>query len=265
MITDQQINTFIQQGAVLLENVLEPKVIDFASESMDRLYAPFTSQQTGVIQYVLGEAFEAIYQHPNLELIAKKILGCKHVDFIASAVLHTKPNTKEWGYDKTTEHVDVQFNINEWSQIPRKILFTFMIFLDDVTADRAPTLIRLGSHLTLAKHYGETIPYRENPTNLSFLPKLNFSPLTPLTGLKGQIAVSTTALIHTGSLNATDKARKVLFVSFAPKGSNICFNRNLAVQRLEYMQELHKRFKSNRKHLVEGTIEQLESIVSMTI
>lgn len=259
MITENQINTFLEDGAVILDNVLEPSLIEFASESMDKLYAPYTQRETGIIGYVLGEAFESIYQHQNLELIAKRILNCKNVDFIASAVLHTKPNQLNY---KNPEHVDVQFNINEWNQTPRNILFTFMIFLDDVTPDRAPTLVRLGSHMALARHYGDELPYRDNPTTLDRLPSLEYAPLTPLIGRKGQVAVSTTALIHTGSDNATDKARKILFVSFAPTGSNINFNVDMVEERHKFIKEMHSRFPASRKHLVKGTLSQLEDLLT---
>lgn len=265
MITDLQIETFIQKGAILLDDVLEPDLIEAASECMDRHFAPYTQLETGTLQYVFGEAFESIFQHTHLEAIAKRVLGCDKVDFVASAILHTKPNAKEWSYDPKTEHVDIQFNEKEWCQAPRQILITFMIFLDDVTAERAPTIVRLGSHMVLAKHHGTKTPYKEKPTWLPQLPNLDFAPLTPLTGRKGQVAISTTALIHAGSFNATEKARKVMFVSFASSGSNICFNANLAQERLDYMNELHHRFSPERKHLVEGTIAQLQSMIPLSV
>ena len=261
MITNEQVDTFIQQGAVILDHVLEPRLIEMASECMDRHYAPYTQQKTGVFQYVLGEAFESIYQHINFETIAKRVLGCDKVDFVASAILHTLPNTKEWHYDANTEHVDIQYNEVELCLCPRNILVTFMIFLDDVTAERAPTVVRLGSHLALAKHHGSKNAFKDTPVYLPHLPTLDFSPVTPLTGRKGQVAISTTALIHTGSYNATEKARKVMFVSYAPTGSNIRFNADMVPQRLEYMKVLHRRFLLERKHLVEGTIKQLEGML----
>ena len=265
MITDKQVEVFIQKGAVVLDDVLEPSLIEAASECMDRHYAPYTEIPTGTLQYIFGESFESIYQHPNFEAIAKKVLGCDKVDFVASAILHTKPNVKEWGYESKSQHVDIQYNEEELCQCPRKIILTFMIFLDDVPAERSPTLIRLGSHLALAKHYGTEIPYRDTPTWLSQLPGLDFAPLTPLTGLKGQVAISTTALIHCASFNATEKARKVMFVSYAPTGSNIRFNADIVKSRLEYMKELHFRFSPERKHLVEGTIAQLEDMMSIQV
>ncbi|PCJ57962.1 MAG: hypothetical protein COA79_14410 [Planctomycetota bacterium] len=262
MISQHEIDTFVERGAVLLDGILEPELIDAASEEMDRQYDAHENNDIGIIQYVFGDSLEEIYQHPHLEAIAKKVIGTNEVDFIASAFLHTLPNSAEkWGYKPETEHVDIQYNEEEWCQTPRRILIMFMIFLDDVTSERAPTVVRLGSQLSIAKHHGTKDAYKDRPQYIIDLPKLNYEAMTPLTGKKGQVAVSTTSLIHTGSFNTTEKARKMFFVSYAATGSNINFNTNLAQERLDYMNELHRRFSPERKHLVEGTIKQLEGIL----
>ena len=275
MITDEQVTQFIEDGVAIVDDLVPMPVIADAAASFDAVYDEHPEQSTGILGYVTGPGLDALYQHENLELAARKILDTEQVNFMGAASLHTTPQEGPWSYNPVYEHVDVQFNLDEWTSSPRRIYVMFMFFLDDITAERAPTMVRPGSHMTIARHLGSRPAYRSgaaylrgladiDPMYMEFAQPLgdlsedDFSPLVPLTGKKGQVAISTTALIHTGSRNATDKARKMLFVTFVPAGVDLRFREADAPSNLAYLEGLQQRFAPDRRHLVESVIAGLK-------
>ncbi len=260
-ISQEQIDTYIQTGSVVVDKLIPTDVIDAASQGMDQLYAE-SDNPTGIKQYVDQTEITQLLQNPGFENAAKEILGCESVHLLASATLHTNPDqeTDEWSFDPDSQHVDIQYTANDWLETPRRIIITFMVFLDDVTPDRAPTVVRPGSHLQIAKHNGDEA-YQERPVFYKDLPDLGYADLAPVCGKKGQVAVSTTALVHAGSKNVTDKPRKVLFVVYSSTDVNPAFNINIIDQRLAWLKSMHEQFADNRKHLVESAIEQTEALI----
>lgn len=259
-LTNEQITRFIEDGVVVIDDLLPISVIDDAQASMDTLYAEHPEKRTGIIEYATGAGLEALYQHENLERAAQQILDAERVELVGTATLHKAPQRETWSYNAESEHVDAQFNLDEWHSSPRHVFVVFMVFLDDVPADRAPTVVRLGSHMQLARHLGSAPAYRAKPVFIKDLPELGYAEPTPLTGTKGQVAVGTTALVHTGSHNASDKPRKLLFVTFAPRGSKLCFNVDREHRRLAYLEGLQKRLPPARRYIVESTIAGLKGI-----
>jgi ectoine hydroxylase-related dioxygenase (phytanoyl-CoA dioxygenase family) len=254
-ISQSQIDAFIDRGFVLIDGLFPAELIDAASSEMDRLYAESDSP-TGIRQYLGDQAFCALFQHPHLEAAAQAVLGCKDVHLQASATLHTEPSTEPWSYDPASEHVDIQYTSNDWLVQPRQVLITFMVFLDDIPPDRAPTVVRPGSHLLIAAHNGDSA-YQDHPVNIRDLPALPFEEPVPLSGKKGQVAISTTALVHAGSRNASDRPRKMVFISLC--AAHVCppFNRNLAEKRLAWLESLRERFRSDRHHLLDSAIRMV--------
>ena len=259
-ISQAQIDQYIRDGAVVVDGLISPETIDAAEAEMDALYAADVENPTGIRQYNKGPGFERLFQEAGLEEAAKNIIGSEHVHILASATLHTLPNAECWSYDGETEHVDIQYTLADWHNTPRQIIVTFMIFLDDVTPERAPTVARIGSHLQLAEYNGDKA-YQEKPVNLRDLPALDYAEPTPLCGKRGQVAASTTALVHTGSLNASNKARKIVFLTFADRQVSPPFNINIADQRLAWMQDIQSRMPSDKKHLFATSIAMLEQVI----
>ena len=253
MLTETQINQYIQSGSLLVDTLLPDDIIDAASEEMDRLYAG-SDNPTGIKAYMCEPGFVNVFQHPHLEQVAQQILGCEAVHVLSSATLHTEPNAEQWSYDEATEHVDIQYTLSDWLDLPRRIIITFMIFLDDVNEERAPTVVRPGSHLQLAAYNGE-VAFQDHPVNKRDLPDLPYADAQPLCGRKGQVAISTTALIHAGSKNASDKPRKVMFAVFAAADVNPPFNANKLNLRLAWLEHLERAFAADRKHLASSAVQ----------
>lgn len=260
-ISQTQIAHYIQNGSVIVDDLIQPQTLAAAEQDMDALYANDPENPTGIRQYNTGPGFERLFQEPGLEQAAKDIIGSDQVHILASATLHTQPNAEMWSYNTESEHVDIQYTLADWHETPRKIIVTFMIFVDDVTPTRAPTLVRLGSHLQIAAFNGDDA-YQEKPVHLKNLPPLDFADPTPLCGRKGQVAISTTALVHAGSLNATDKPRKVIFLTFADHRVSLPFNINIADHRLAWMQDVQSRMPATKKHLFASSINMLKSIIN---
>ena len=254
------IDTFIKTGAAIVDGIIPKDIIDAASEEMDALYAADTENPTGIRQYLAGPAFERLYQCAALEDAAKRVLGAESVHLLASATLHTLPNAESWSYSPESEHVDIQYTLKDWLETPREIIVTFMIFLGDVSPERAPTVARLGSHLQIAEYNGD-VAYQEKPVFFKDLPDLGYEEITPLCGNKGQIAISSTALVHAGSTNATKDPRKVMFVTFSSTHVSPAFNINKSQERLDWLEDTLSRMPADRQHIVQSSIDSVKKII----
>ena len=259
-LSNLDIDTFIKTGAAVVDGIIPKDIIDAAADEMDALYAADSENPTGIRQYLAGPAFEALYQWPGLEDAAKRVLGADDVHLLASATLHTQPNAESWSYCPESEHVDIQYTLKDWLETPREIIVTFMIFLGDVTPERAPTVARLGSHLQIAEFNGDEA-YQEKPVFYKDLPELDYADITPLCGKKGQIAISSTALVHAGSANATEDPRKVMFVTFSSTHVSPAFNINKSQERLDWLEDLLSRMPVERRHIVQSSIDSVKKII----
>ena len=255
-----ELEAFICDGLAVVDDLVPFYVIDQASKSFDDLYAG--TNPTGIIEQPTGAGIEALYQHPDLERAAKVILQADAVDLVHSAALHTMPADGEWSYSTDTEHVDIQFNEDDWLGAPRRILFTFMIFMDDVTPNRAPTVVRPGSHLQIARQWGSEPAYQDHPVWMNDLPALDYADPVPVVGRKGQVAISSTAIVHAGSRNVSDRPRKMLFVYFAPRGLNLRFNIDREDRRVSFLRGLADRFDPDRGHIVKHAAKALAEIAA---
>ncbi|NRA40131.1 MAG: phytanoyl-CoA dioxygenase family protein, partial [Planctomycetes bacterium] len=187
-----------------------------------------------------------------------------------SATLHTLPEEDAekltWDYDPASLHVDIQYNYPQWMECPRSVVVTSMIFLDDVPENRAPTVYIPGSHLQLAKRTGVNAPFQDQPQNISDLQVDDFdlAPAETVCGTRGQVAFSTTSVLHAGSKNTSDKPRKVLFATFS--SAHICpnFNAGWIDRRIAYLEELEQRFHPERKHLVQSSLAGLREIAAQS-
>ncbi len=258
LVTDDDVHNFVHRGAAVLTDLVPMPIIDTASEGMDAFYANHPTKSTGIVEYPIEDRLLDLYQHEHLEQAAQKILGSDTVEFISAAFLHTEPQGGEWSYNPDSEHVDICFNLDELLGIPRRVCLMYMVFLDDIPADRAPTVIRPGSHKLLSQYYGSKEAPKDHPQNIKDLPDLGYADPVPLTGSKGQIAASTTALVHTGSRNASDKPRKLLFIGFTATGTNLRFNVDREDKRLHFLQTLREQFRPHRRHILDSTIHTLQ-------
>jgi hypothetical protein len=260
-VTDRDVEAFVHEGAVVLDHVVPMDIIDTASEGMDAFYANHPTKSTGIVEYPIEDRLIDLFQHEGLEEAAKKILASDGVELVSTAFLHTMPDSGEWSYNPDSEHVDIAFNMDELMGTPRRVCLMYMVFLDDIPADRAPTVIRPGSHKLISEYYGSGAAPKDHPQNIKDLPDLGYADPVPLTGKKGQIAASTTALIHAGSRNVSDKPRKLLFIAFTATGTNLRFNVDREDKRLKFLEELREKFRPERRYILDSTIAALKQNV----
>lgn len=242
LISQQQIDEFITNGFTLIDGLLPEALFDTAARDLHEFKG-----------YPRENSFLNIYQHPNVEAAAKAVLGCSAVHLLSGATLYTEPQTGTWSFDPEKEHVDVQYTLPDWLETPRRILVTVMFFIDDIPADRAPTVVRPGSHLEIAEYNGDSA-YSDHPVYIKDLPDLDYADPVPLCGKKGQVALSSTALVHAGSRNVSDKPRKMLFGAYADNTQFPSFNAERLDRRLDWYQYMEAEFRPERKHMVASAI-----------
>lgn len=61
------------------------------------------------------------------------------------------------------------------------------------------------------------------------------------------MAASTTALVHTGSKNVSDKTRKLLFVSYTAGGISLRFNVDREDKRIDFLKALRENLRPERR------------------
>jgi ectoine hydroxylase-related dioxygenase (phytanoyl-CoA dioxygenase family) len=189
-----------------------------------------------------------IIQHPFQEEIARSALGAEQVQFCATAAAKTFPEPGSafsfW------EHVDIKYRLSDLDASPRRIICSCLLWLTEVTIDRAPLMYRPGSHRQIAAEMEKDPTYIDNPVELDQLPKLPYSDPIPLLAKKGQMTVCTTATIHGASCNTGQLDRKVLFVTFTPRGVSLRVNMATEEKRRAYHRELKSKLRPERRHIV---------------
>src|SRR5687767_10851359 len=118
MITDQELQRFIEDGAVTIDTPLTEAQITAASAAFDRLL-PLPAPQEGQPQrYRVGmtcsyddPALLEIIQHPFFEEVAKRALAADEVRFYQTAIItaHPQPNTP-FSFE---QHVDIQYSLSD--------------------------------------------------------------------------------------------------------------------------------------------------------
>ena len=252
-LTDEHVRAFLDDGLVLIDDVLADDELTGASRGVDHLYAT-GERDNGIVGLFDEPGLLHILAHPNLEAIAKKMLNADHVVLNSAASLYRKPNdTSEWTLDPG-EHVDIMFSLDEMAATPRRMLAMMMVFIEDLPPGRGNTWVRLGSHRRIAEHLQQNNldPIKAQPTFTKDLPDLDVAELTPVVAKRGQVAAFTTALMHCGSSNIDTQPRKILFVNFSPRGLlwQTSGNYNRRERQIAWRQRLCEQFPAARRHLV---------------
>jgi ectoine hydroxylase-related dioxygenase (phytanoyl-CoA dioxygenase family) len=252
-IDQEHIDQFVYDGLTLIDSVFTEEEMAAASAGFDHLYT-HGEKKNGITQYFHEPGLVDVLQHPNLEKAAKIMLRADDVVLNSSACLFKRPeNTTEW--ETQSEHVDIQFSIEEMEATPRRMLAMMMVFVDDLPEGRGNTFVRLGSHRVIAdwlKKNGKD-PLKAHPTKLADLPKeLTFSDLSPVVAKRGQTAAFSTAIVHCGSTNIDTQPRKIMFVNFCPLGmmKQTSGNHNLREVRSAWREKLKTSFRADRHHLL---------------
>ncbi|MFT5087822.1 MAG: ectoine hydroxylase-related dioxygenase (phytanoyl-CoA dioxygenase family) [Candidatus Latescibacterota bacterium] len=252
-IEQKHIDQFVNDGLTLIDNVCTEQEMVAASAGFDHLYT-HGEKTNGITQYFDEPGLIDVLQHPNLEAAAKVMLGADDVVLNSSACLFKQPeDVTEW--ETQSEHVDIQFSIDEMESTPRRMLAMMMVIVDDLPEGRGNTFVRLGSHRVIAewlREHGEE-PVKAQPTRFEDLPReLTFTELTPVVARRGQAAAFSTAVVHCGSTNIDTQSRKIMFVNFCPLGmmKQTSGNHNLSEVRSAWREKLKGAFRADRQHLL---------------
>jgi hypothetical protein len=259
MITDQELQQFIEDGAVTIDTPLTGAQIAAASAALDRLL-PFTTSPEGRPRFRASmtcsyddPALLEIIQHPFFEEVAKRALRAEAVRFYQTAITasYPQPDTP-FSFD---QHVDIQYSLSDLNAVPRRMICSYFLWLTDVNERRAPMMVRPRSHWLIAAERDrdpelrQAVP-RVAPAPLSRLPALDYADPLPLTARAGQVSVLTTATVHGASVNVDTAPRQVMVITFVADGVEIALPPDQAEQKRAYDRELRRRLRPDRAHIV---------------
>ena len=131
----------------------------------------------------------------------------------------------------------------------------FFVWIDDVTAQRAPLMYRPGSHRLIAK-YREDQPELKGSTPLvggvmfDGLPVLDYTDPIPVEARAGQTTVLTTAMVHGASTNVDTVPRKAMVITFTAAGVEINLPQNQVETKRAYDRGLKGLLRPERAHIV---------------
>jgi hypothetical protein len=260
MITETQLQQFIDDGVVTIDTPLTVAQIAAASEAFDRLI-PFTPPPEGQRpRYRVAmtcsyddPALVEIIQHPFFEEVSKRALRADAVHFYQTAITaaYPEPNTP-WSFE---QHVDIQYSASDLRAAPRRMICSFFLWLTDVNERRAPMMVRPRSHWLLAEQR-ERDPELKNAVphvagaSLAQLPALDYADPIPLLARAGQVSVLTTAAVHGASVNVDTEPRKNLVITFTAAGVEVALPPGQAEQKQAYDRELRSRLRPERAHII---------------
>ncbi|HYF51924.1 MAG TPA: phytanoyl-CoA dioxygenase family protein [Planctomycetota bacterium] len=261
MINEKQLEAFDRDGAVTIDGPFSGEQIAAAADCVDQLLDRCRRDGGPDLGYRLQRTADFhdpelldIIQHPALEQIAQKALRADEANFFTAAIAKTYPEPgKSFSF---WEHVDIKYRTCDIDASPRRMICSILLWLTDVTMDRAPMMYRPGSFRVLAKHMDKNPQYIDNPQAFHDLPHLNYGNPHALLAKAGQITVCTTANIHGASVNIGTLDRKVIFMPFIPKGYPIRANMAIMDKMLKWHDELRPLLRPERRHILpELTLE----------
>jgi hypothetical protein len=261
MLTGQQIEQFVEAGAVTVDTPLTSQQIAAATATMDRLlpFQPATADRPARYRSSLTCSYDDdslldIIQHPFFEEVSQQALRADDVRLFQTAIVtaYPQPNTP-WSFE---QHVDIQYCLSDLDATPRRMICSFFLWLTDVNERRAPMMFRPGSHRLIGDHRERDPELRGvvplvAPTTLAQLPALDYADPVPLLARAGQVSVLTTGAIHGASVNVDDTPRKGMVITFTAAGVEIGLPPGQAEQKRAYDQGLRDRLRPERRHIVD--------------
>lgn len=272
LITSAMDEEFAARGYVHCAAVLPADVVARASAVIDHLYSSPEAnvghpgnRTDGVTQYCADPGLLELFSQPALERIAQSILRTDAVVLQSSAILHTRT---QQGMDSSaplfteeSEHVDVQYSLEEIDGTPRLQTCMLMVLVADLPLGRANTYFRPGSHRLISEYLLDNglEPFKAHPTfklrnDGTGLPKLPFADLEPVTGRAGDVIAFCTNVVHCASRNIDTETRKILFINFCAQDAldTTAGNHDLALVRTTWREALASGLPPDRRHLLHG-------------
>jgi ectoine hydroxylase-related dioxygenase (phytanoyl-CoA dioxygenase family) len=260
MLTDSQIDQFNRAGAVTVDSPLTEQQMSAAAAVYDRVLPFVESDNAEQSRYRLSNACQFydpelldLIQHPFFETVAKQVLNAKSVNLYLAAMAHTHAEPgAEWSFD---QHTDIQYCTSDLDGTPRRMVCSFFVWISDVNEQRAPLVLRPGSHRLIAE-WREQDPDLKGVTpqvvgtKLADLPDLPFEEPQPVVANSGQVSVLTTGTIHGASRNVDTVPRKSLHITFTPEDVEILLPPRQVDLKKAYDKELRMRLRKDRVHII---------------
>ncbi|MSS73189.1 MAG: hypothetical protein EXS64_17105 [Candidatus Latescibacteria bacterium] len=259
MLTDQELNRFIEDGVVTVDTPFTDRQIAEASAAFDRLM-PFQAPAPGqaprhrvaVTRYDDPVLLD-ILQHPFFEAVSRQALRAEAVHFFQTYLITSYPQPGvPFSFD---QHVDIQYGLDDLRAEPRRMLCSFFLWINGVNERRAPLMLRPRSHWLIAENRERDPSLRGSAprvagVKLAQLPPLPYADPTPIVARAGQVSVATTATIHGASVNVDTEPRKAFLTTFVAEGVEIELPENQAAAKREYDPELRRHLRPDRAHIV---------------
>lgn len=251
--TPEELRQFDEAGCATIDTPLTEQEIADAVAAFDRLL-PFDGRnpRPSMTCSYTDPALVALTAHPFFEEAAKQALRAERVHFFQSAILTAYPEPgKPFSF---WQHVDIQYRTADFEAVPRNIICSFFLWLTDVNEQRAPMMVRPGSHMLLAEKnqrdgVGSDIPVVA-PVPQSGLPDLPYAEPIPLIAKAGQVSVLTTATVHGASVNVDTQPRRNFVLTFIADSVTIGLSPDEKKQRMDYVNALRPLMRPERRHIL---------------
>ena len=259
MLSAEQLRSFEEQGAVTIDTPLTTKEIAAAAAAIDALLPFRAAEPNQASRFRYGAtcnyyepALLDLIQHPFFEAVAKRVLRADEIRFFQTAVVASYPQPgSEFSYD---QHTDIQYSLEDWAAMPRRIVCSFFLWLTDVNERRAPMMYRPGSHRLVAAARSADPLLKDATPGVQGIKMVDLPPEyaapQPVLAQAGQVTVLTTSMVHGGSTNIDNEPRKVLVMTYTAAGVAIGLPENQATTKREYDAKLRELLRPERAHLV---------------
>jgi hypothetical protein len=264
MLTPEQIERFSADGAVTVDSPFTETELTAAAAAIRRVLPEGNTGTWGGVEMrrdsrdcCLDEELTTLVQHPFLEALACSALGVERVAVHAMAAARSFPFPG--GRPGFWEHIDLAYRLSDLEARPRRMVCSCVVWLTDVTPERAPLMFRPGSHRLIAAHRErDPAAIGEGQSWMSALPSLPFAAPVPMLARRGQVSVLTTAAIHGASVNLDTQDRLCIFVPMFPVGVPLSAHIRSELERYSpYHRALLPLLRPERRHLVTAPLPEV--------
>ncbi|MGA1197264.1 MAG: phytanoyl-CoA dioxygenase family protein [Candidatus Latescibacterota bacterium] len=276
-LTDAELNTYQDEGAVIIDT-------PFTSEELDKAEAAWDRLTTNGAPPYEDPDYVNLVQHPYLEAVAKKVLKAQAVHLWGGVRPHERAPSKgpfgsarerwEKGY-----HTDIQATWEDFNATPRRMRAELWLWVNDVPIDRGAMRILPGSHKPIMEHWSRVLTpehkaelprvhgLRPDPTEKSLaypecVPQLSDTlwadqEPVPQVARRGQMLILCSAGLHSAWENEDVVPRKAMTTSWVANGVKCGLPKNQRDGVLSFFPELRKKLRPERKHIVPENFDWL--------
>jgi hypothetical protein len=257
MLSQDQVEAFARDGALTIDSPLTADLLAAACVSCDGLLArerfpdgrwrPRAQRTNDFYEQPLLE----LIQHPFLEAVAKDALRAEAVDYVNSSLLISYPEP-ERPSGTLFEHCDCRYPLSDFDAVPRRIVCGCFVWLTDVTMDRAPLLVRPGSHRLISAWTGsESERFERGFRDFTHLPPLGLADPVAVLARAGQVTLLDFSVMHAATVNTGTERRRALTVTFVERGGMLHNDQpGQAETRARFHGELWSRLRPERRHII---------------